>query len=124
MNNQTALNEIYDTLSNIGVVDTKREFYEDWLNRSEGYVRHLKHNNKQPSTDALAICSSKLKHYSKVLQQKNTSKMMELASVFATYSTKLDLMICDNSTSKWMELMNDKSNTEVVPLIRTVLRLV
>ena len=41
MNNQTALNEIYDTLSNIGVVDTKREFYEDWLNRSEGYVRHL-----------------------------------------------------------------------------------
>jgi hypothetical protein len=113
MNNQTALNEIYDTLSNIGVVDTKREFYEDWLNRSEGYVRYLKHNNKQPSTDALAICSSKLKHYSKVLQQKNTSKMMELASVFATYSTKLDLMICDNSTSKWMELMNDKSNTIV-----------
>ena len=113
MNNQTALNEIYDTLSNIGVVDTKREFYEDWLNRSEGYVRYLKYNNKQPSTDALAICSSKLKHYSKVLQQKNTSKMMKLASVFATYSTKLDLMICDNSTSKWMKLMNDKSNTTV-----------
>ena len=113
MNNQTALNEIYDTLSNIGVVDTKREFYEGWLNRSEGYVRYLKYNNKQPSTDALAICSSKLKHYSKVLQQKNTSKMMELASVFATYSTKLDLMICDNNTSKWMKLMNDKSNTTV-----------
>ena len=43
MNNQTALNEIYNTLSNIGVVDTKREFYIDWLNRSEGYVRYLKH---------------------------------------------------------------------------------
>ena len=39
MDNQTALNEIYDTLSTIGVVDTKREFYIDWLNRSEGYVR-------------------------------------------------------------------------------------
>ena len=55
MNNQTALNEIYDTLSNIGIVDTKKEFYKDWLNRSEGYVRYLKHNNKQPSSDALAI---------------------------------------------------------------------
>ena len=100
MNNQTALNEIYDTLSNIGVVDTKREFYEDWLNRSEGYVRYLKHNNKQPSTDALDIYTSKLKHYSKVLHQKNTTKTMELASVFATYSTKLDLIIFNNSSSK------------------------
>ena len=45
MNNQTALNEIFNTLSNIGIVDTKREFYEDWLNRSEGYVRYLKHAN-------------------------------------------------------------------------------
>ena len=109
MDNQTALNEIYDTLSTIGVVDTKREFYIDWLNRSEGYVRYLKHNNKQPSTDALAICSSKLKHYSKLLQQKNTTKMIELASVFTTYSTKLDLMICDNSTSKWMKQMNERT---------------
>ena len=56
MNNQTALNEIFNTLSNIGIVDTKREFYEDWLNRSEGYVRYLKHAKKQPSTDALAVC--------------------------------------------------------------------
>ena len=109
MNNQTALNEIYNTLSNIGVVDTKREFYIDWLNRSEGYVRYLKHNNKQPSTDALAVCSSKLKHYSKLLQQKNTTQMTELASVFANYSTKLDLIICDNSTSKWMRLMEEKA---------------
>ena len=113
MNNQTALNEIFNTLSNIGIVDTKREFYEDWLNRSEGYVRYLKHAKKQPSTDALAVCSSKLKHYSKLLQQKNTTQMTELASVFANYSTKLDLIICDNSTSKWMRLMEDKTKATV-----------
>ena len=113
MNNQTALNEIYDTLSNIGIVDTKKEFYKDWLNRSEGYVRYLKHNNKQPSSDALAIYSSKLKHYSKVLNQKNTSKMTEWASVFATHSTKLDLIICNNSASKWMELVNERVHTTI-----------
>ena len=78
MDNQTALNEIYDTLSTIGVVDTKREFYIDWLNRSEGYLSALKHYDKQPSADALAICSSKLKHYSKLLQQKNNTKMIEI----------------------------------------------
>ena len=109
MDNQTALNEIYDTLSTVGVVDTKREFYKDWLNRSEGYLRALKHYDRQPSADALAICSSKLKHYSKLLKQKNTTKMIELASVFTTYSTKLDLMICDNSTSKWMKQMNERT---------------
>ena len=113
MDNQSALNEIYDTLSNIGVVETKREFYVDWLNRSEGYLRALKHYDKQPSADALAICSSKLKHYSKLLKQKNTTQMTELASVFAKYSTKLDLLICDNSTSKWMRLMEEKAKATV-----------
>lgn len=62
MNNKTALNEIYDTLSNIGVVDTKKEFYEGWSNKSAGYVRYLKHNIKQPSNDTLAFCNRKLKH--------------------------------------------------------------
>ena len=113
MSVKTVINETYTLLNSIGVVNSKTEFYKDWLNRSEGYVRYLKHNNKQPSTDALAICSSKLKHYSKLLQQKNTTKMIELASVFTTYSTKLDLMICDNSTSKWMKQMNERTETTV-----------
>lgn len=113
MDNQITLNEIYNKLSSIGVVDSKREFYKDWLNRSEGYVRWLKHSNKQPSADTLAICSSKLKHYSRLLTQKKDTKFVELASVFSDYSTKLDVMIFDNSTTKWMELMEDDSNKTV-----------
>ena len=113
MDNQITLNEIYNKLSSIGVVDSKREFYKDWLNRSEGYVRWLKHTNKQPSADTLAICSSKLKHYSRLLTQKKDAKFVELASVFSDYSTKLDLMIFDNSTTKWMELMEDDSNKTI-----------
>jgi len=112
MDNHT-LNEVYTKLSSIGVVDSRREFYKDWLNRSEGYVRWLKHTNKQPSADTLAICSSKLKHYSRLLTQKKDAKFVELASVFSDYSTKLDLMIFDNSTTKWMELMEDDSNKTI-----------
>ena len=44
---------------------------------------------------------------------KNTAQMTELASVFANYSTKLDLIICDNSTSKWMRLMEDNAKATV-----------
>ena len=36
MDNHT-LNEIYSTLSAVGIVDSKREFYKDWMNRSEAY---------------------------------------------------------------------------------------
>ena len=43
----------------------------------------------------------------------NTTQMAELASVFANYSTKLDLIICDNSTSKWMRLMEEKAKATV-----------
>ena len=107
MDNQTALNEIFNTLSNIGIVDTKREFYEDWLNRSEGYVRYLKHANKQPSTDALAVCSSKLKHYSLLLEK---SHHTHLASDFTTYSKKLDEVIFENAQLKWLDLIANSSS--------------
>ena len=112
MNNQT-LNEIYNKLSSIGVVDSKREFYKDWLNRSEGYVRWLKHSNKQPSADALAICSSKLKHYSRLLQQKKGERFVELASMFNDYSHQLDIQIFDNGQTKWMDLMEKNSNRTI-----------
>jgi len=108
MSNQTALNEIYDTLHGIGVVDTKKEFFEDWLNRSEGYLRALKHYNKQPSTDALAVCSSKLKHYSRLLNQKADRKYTDIASVFSEHSLKLDTLIFNNSTTKWMNLLEEE----------------
>ena len=106
MTKQTALEDIYNTLARMGVVDTKKEFYRDWLNRSEGYLRYLRHANKQPSADALAICSSKLKHYSKLLKQKNTPDTAELADKFAIHSSQLDVLICKNSTAKWIEQMN------------------
>ena len=112
MDNHT-LNEIYSTLSAVGVVDSKREFYKDWMNRSEGYLRWWKHSNKEPSADTLAICSSKLKHYSRLLTQKEDAKCVELASVFNDYSTKLDIIIFDNSKTKWMELMENDSNKTV-----------
>ena len=113
MSNQTALNEIYSKLSEFGIVDTRKEFYEDWLNRSEGYLRALKHSNKQPSADALAICSSKLKHYSRLLTQRKGSKFVELASLFNDYSYKLDVLISENSKTKWMDLMEKKSDETI-----------
>ena len=112
MDTQLTINEIYNRLSDIGIVDTKKEFYKDWLNRGESYFRCLKQKNKQPSADTLAICSSKLKHYSTLLQQKNQHQYTVLAKEFSAYSSQLDTLIFNNSKTKWLEIMEeDKERT-------------
>ena len=112
MKHLLTINEIYNKLSSIGVVETKKEFYKVWLNRGESYFRCLKQKNKEPSADTLAICSSKLKHYSTLLRQKNQRHCSVLAKEFSVYSSQLDTLIFNNSKTKWLELMEeDKERT-------------
>ncbi len=54
------LNEIFETLSGVGVVSTEGEFSQDWLGHSESYLRTLRFKNTEPSMGALAICSVRL----------------------------------------------------------------
>ena len=74
--------ETYTLLNKIGVVDTKREFFSDWLNRGDSYFPGLKHNQKPPSVSVITVCSSKLKHYSKSLKQKADNDSRKLPSDF------------------------------------------
>ena len=82
MDTTTTINELYEALHSEGIVTTRKEFYKDWLNRSECYFRHLKLHNKTPSADTLAICSSKLKYYSSLLEK---TRHKNLASDFSSY---------------------------------------
>ena len=54
------LNEIFETLSGVGVVSTEGQFSIDWLGYSESYLRTLRFKNAEPSMGALAICSVRL----------------------------------------------------------------
>ena len=54
MTAKTVINTTYSTLKAIGVVDSKSEFYKDWLNKSDSYIRVLNCKNLQPSTNTLA----------------------------------------------------------------------
>ena len=49
MTAEMVFKETYTLLNKIGVVDTKREFCRDWLNRGDSYFRCLKHHQKLPS---------------------------------------------------------------------------
>lgn len=54
------VNEIFETLSGVGIVSTEGEFSQDWLGHCESYLRTLRFKNAEPSMGALAICSVRL----------------------------------------------------------------
>ena len=45
MDTTHTINELYQTLLTKGIVATRKEFYNDWLNRSDCYFRYLKLKN-------------------------------------------------------------------------------
>ena len=60
---KTVLDEVYDLLKKIGVVDNESEFSTDRLARSECYMSTLRFKQANPSVGTLAICAIKLQHY-------------------------------------------------------------
>ena len=102
MQAEMALKKTYDLLNEVGAVRTKKEFCKDWLHRGDSYFRCLKHNRKPPSVSVIAICSSKLKHYSAALKNKKTGESERLALEFDLLSNQLDLAIDKQSRHTWM----------------------
>ena len=82
---KTVLNEVFDYLKQIAVVNSESEFSKDWLGRSECYMRTLRFKQTQPSIGTLAICASKLHHYGNRLKDKQehseiSNKMLNLCN--------------------------------------------
>ena len=102
---KSVFTETFELLNSIGAVQTQNEFCVDWLNKSESYFRCLRFHKRQPSTQTIAICSSKLKHYSRLLEAKADDKSKLLANNFSNLSQNLDDVIFTASKSKWMTNM-------------------
>ena len=58
MTAEMVFEETYTLLNKIGVVDTKREFCRDWLNRGDSYFRCLKYNQHHLSVLSLYVVVS------------------------------------------------------------------
>ena len=108
MTAEMVFEETYTLLNKIGVVDTKREFCRDWLNRGDSYFRCLKYNQKPPSVSAIVVCSSKLKYYSAALKQKTDNDSRKLASDFDVLSARLDSAVYQQSKHVWMTQMAEQ----------------
>ena len=75
---------------------------------AESYFRCLKHNQKPPSVSAIAVCSSKLKHYSEALKRKADNDSRKLASDFDVLSARLDSAMYQQSKHVWMRQMAEQ----------------
>jgi hypothetical protein len=65
------LEQVYDTLKAANLTNSEREFCEQWLAKSECYMRTLRFKNLEPSAEALATLSSKLGYYVNELARRN-----------------------------------------------------
>ena len=98
MNNKV-LCEIYGLLKSIGAVQNESEFCENWLKRSDSYMRQLRFNQAIASTNCLAICASKLRHYGK--QMRETVWHKQLGNEFLFLSERCTEFINKEAEATW-----------------------
>ena len=99
MNNKV-LCEIYVLLKSIGAVQNESEFCKDWLKRSDSYMRQLRFNQAIASTNCLAICASKLRHYGK--QMRDTVQHRQLGKQFLELSRECHNTINEEAETLWL----------------------
>jgi hypothetical protein len=65
------LEQVCERLKAAELVQSEREFCEQWLAKSECYMRSLRFNGLEPSAEALATLSSKLGYYANALARRD-----------------------------------------------------
>ena len=76
------LEQVRDQLKTCNAVSSDREFCEQWLGKSECYLRTLRCGNLSPSADAMMTCASKLHWYAQQLSGSTQSHHVHWAEVF------------------------------------------
>ena len=72
------LHEVRDVLRAADAIASEREFCERWLGKSECYMRTLRFSQIDPSADALATVSNKLKYYAEQMHSKDAQHLRDL----------------------------------------------
>ena len=97
---KTVINEVFDLLRDIKVVDSESEFSRDWLGRSECYLRSVRFKGTEPSVATIAICASKLQHYGNQLVKQTDHR--ELGRRFLSLSEQCHAQINQQSKAIWL----------------------
>lgn len=103
---QHLLEHIRDQLKNCAVVSNEREFCEQWLGKSECYMRTLRFNDLAPSADALMTCATKLKWYARELKGTGKSHHAHWAELFEQLRSMCVGAVEARAERKWRRTSN------------------
>ena len=95
------LEQVRDQLKTCNVIRSEREFCEQWLGKSECYMRSLRFNHTDPSTDALMTCASKLGWYTDQLHTSEHAHHRHWAGIFGQLREDCVTAVERAAQTKW-----------------------
>ena len=95
------LHEVRDVLRAADAIVSEREFCERWLGKSECYMRTLRFSQIEPSADALATVSNKLKYYAEQMHNKDAQHLQDLGVEFERLAEACWTSIQATARRKW-----------------------
>ena len=95
------LHEVRDVLKQSNAIVSEREFCERWLGKSECYMRTLRFNTIEPSADALATVSNKLRYYSDQMQMSEQTDLFAQGVEFERLAEACWASIQTTARRKW-----------------------
>ena len=95
------LHEVRDVLRAADAIASEREFCERWLGKSECYMRTLRFSQIEPSADALATVSNKLKYYAEQMHSKDAQHLQDLGMEFERLAEACWTSIQTTARRKW-----------------------
>jgi hypothetical protein len=95
------LHEVRDVLRAADAIASEREFCERWLGKSECYMRTLRFSQIEPSADALATVSNKLKYYAEQMHNKEAQHLKDLGVEFERLAEACWESIQTTARRKW-----------------------
>lgn len=105
------LEAVRDQLKTCNAVDSEREFCEQWLGKSECYIRTLRFNDLQPSADALMTCASKLGWYTDQLRISDHANHRHWAGIFGKLREDCVTAVERAAQAKWQKASTGKKKT-------------
>jgi hypothetical protein len=100
------LERVRDQLKQCNAISYEREFCEQWLGKSECYMRTLKYGGLAPSADAMMTCASKLQWYAAQLNKSTAVHHAHWAEVFEGLRVDCVLAVEAEAQRKWRAHMN------------------
>jgi hypothetical protein len=98
------LEEVYDTLKSANLAQTEREFCEQWLAKSECYMRTLRYNRLEPSAEALATLGSKLGYYANELARRPDHTSMHWSGVLHDLRSRTQAQLEIRVRERWQRV--------------------